>query len=391
MGQDGAVVDPFQSARLGPLTLRNRFLKAATFEGMADNGLVSDRLVEFHRDIAAGGVAMTTLAYLAVSEEGRGAPNEIVVRPEAARGLQHLADAVHAEGALVSAQIGHAGPVAAATGGRALTPSRLFSPVSMGFTRAATPFDIQRVIEDFAASAAIVRDAGFDAVEVHLGHGYLLSSFLSPDTNRRKDEWGGSLAARAELPRRVLSAVREAVGPHCAVLAKLNMNDGTPHGLLEPESLAVAQLIEREGTVDALVLTGGSSFRNPMYLLRGDVPLRELAANFPLHIRAGMRLFGRGFLRSYPFEEGFFLQQAEQFRAALAMPIVALGGINRLDTMQRALDSGFEFVALGRALLHEPGIVNRWRDGNRAPGACTHCNRCMPTIYSGTHCPLVSR
>jgi len=196
---------------------------------MADNGLVSDRLVEFHRAIAAGGVAMTTLAYLAVSEEGRGAPNEIVVRPEAAPGLQHLADAVHAEGALVSAQIGHAGPVAAATGGRALTPSRLFSPVSMGFTRAATQFDIQRVIENFAASAAIVRDAGFDAVEVHLGHGYLLSSFLSPDTNRRKDEWGGSLAARAELPRRVLSAVREAVGPHCAVLAKLNMNDVVYH------------------------------------------------------------------------------------------------------------------------------------------------------------------
>lgn len=385
------MVSPFEPASLGPLTLRNRIIKAATFEGMADDGLVTDRLIDFHRAVAAGGAAMTTLAYLAVSTEGQGAPNEIVVRREAVPGLARLVDAVHAEGALASAQLGHAGPVASATGQRGLTPSRLFSPVSMRLTRAATHADIERVVRDFGDSAALLRDAGFDAVEVHLGHGYLLSSFLSPDLNRRTDQWGRTVEGRAEFARRVLEVVREAMGPDRAVLAKLNMNDGTPGGLSDVDSIATARILERDGTIDALVLTGGSSFRNPMYLLRGDVPLRELAANFPLPIRTGMRLFGKRFLKHYPFEEGFFLDQAQSFRAALSLPLVALGGITRIDTVQRALEDGFELVALGRALLHEPGIVNRWRSTNLAPSGCTHCNQCMPTIYTGTRCTLVAR
>lgn len=385
------MVSPFEPASLGPLTLRNRIIKAATFEGMADDGLVSDRLIDFHRTVAAGGAAMTTLAYLAISAEGQGAPNEIVVRREAVPGLARLVDAVHAEGALASAQLGHAGPVAGATGQRGLAPSRIFSPVSMRFTRAATHADIERVVREFGESAALLRDAGFDAVEVHLGHGYLLSSFLSPDLNRRTDQWGRTVEGRAELARRVLEAVREAMGPDRAVLAKLNMNDGTPGGLSDAESIATARMLERDGSVDALVLTGGSSFRNPMYLLRGDVPLRELAANFSLPIRTGMRLFGKRFLRDYPFEEGFFLEQAQAFRGALSLPLVVLGGITRIDTVQRALEDGMEFVALGRALVHEPGIVNRWHERNLSPSGCTHCNQCMPTIYTGTRCPLVTR
>lgn len=385
------MVDPFQPATLGPLTLRNRFIKSATFEGMAEHGLVSDRLIDFHRTVAAGGAAMTTVAYLAVSPEGQGAPNEIVVRPKAVQGLARLVDAVHAEGARASAQLGHAGPVAAATGRRGLTPSRIFSPVSMRYTRRATRVDLERVISDFATAAGLLRDAGFDAVELHLGHGYLLSSFLSPDLNRRTDQWGGTIEGRAELARRVADAVRAAVDDGCAVLAKLNMNDGTPKGLNDADSIAVARMLEADGTVDALVLTGGSSFRNPMYLLRGEVPLQELAANFSFPIRTGMRLFGQRFLKAYPFQEGFFLEQARRFRGALSMPLVALGGISRLDTARTALDDGFDFVALGRALLHEPGIVNRWASHNTAPSDCTHCNQCMPTIYSGTRCTLGNR
>jgi 2,4-dienoyl-CoA reductase-like NADH-dependent reductase (Old Yellow Enzyme family) len=177
---DAAPVDPFAPADLGPVRLRNRFIKAATFEGMAKRGLVTDRLVDFHRTMAAGGLGMTTLAYLAVSPDGQGAPAEIVVRPEAVDGLARLADAVHEEGAAVSAQLGHAGPVAAGTGHTGLAPSRIFSPMAMRFTKAVTEGDIARITDDFGTAAGLLAQAGFDAVEVHLGHGYLPSSFLAP-------------------------------------------------------------------------------------------------------------------------------------------------------------------------------------------------------------------
>jgi 2,4-dienoyl-CoA reductase-like NADH-dependent reductase (Old Yellow Enzyme family) len=384
-----SAVDPFAPVGLGPTTAPNRFIKAATFEGMAKKGLVTDRLVDFHRTMARGGVGMTTLAYLAVSPDGRGAPAEIVVREDALPGLARLAEAVHAEGALASAQLGHAGPVAAGTGHTGLAPSRVFSPVAMKFTRAVTEGDIERITGDFARAAGVLRDAGFDAVEVHLGHNYLLSAFLSPALNKRRDRWGGSVANRVEFSRRVVRAVREAVGPSMALLVKLNMDDGYPGGLWLDESLEAARLLESDGVVDAFELTGGSSFKNPMYYFRGEVPLEEMAAAFRQPVRTGFKLMGKRFLREYPFEEAYFLPYARQFREVLSTPIVLLGGINRLGTVQAALDEGFAFVAMGRALLREPDLLRRWRAGATGEGLCVHCNKCMPTIYRGTHCVLV--
>jgi 2,4-dienoyl-CoA reductase-like NADH-dependent reductase (Old Yellow Enzyme family) len=380
--------DPFAPAGLGPIRLRNRIIKAATFEGMAPDHVVTDRLIDFHRTMAAGGLGMTTVAYLAVSRDGQGAPGEIVMRPEAVPGLARLAEAVHAEGAAVSAQIGHAGPVARA-GHTGLAPSRVFSLPGMRFTRAVSDDDIHRVIGDFASAAALLADAGFDAVEVHLGHNYLPSAFLSPALNKRTDRWGGSVANRAELARRIVLAVRDAAGGSMAVLAKLNMVDGYRGGIWLDESLEAARLLESDGGLDALELTGGSSFRNPMYLFRGDAPVHEMAAMFPQPIRFGMKLVGPRMFRTYPFEEAYFLPFARQFREALTMPLVLLGGINRLDTIQGALDEGFEFVAMGRALLREPDLLARWQAGDTTESLCIHCNKCMPTIYEGTHCVLV--
>ncbi len=383
-------IDPFAPARLGPIELRNRFVKAATFEGMAHKGLVTDRLVDFHRAMAAGGVGMTTLAYLAVSPEGQGAPAEIVVRPEAVPGLARLVDTVHAAGARASAQLGHAGPVAAGTGHTGLAPSRVFTPMAMKFTRAVTDDDIDRITRDFAAAAVLLRDAGFDAVELHLGHNYLLSAFLSPALNKRKDKWGGSVANRVEFARRVTRAVRDSVGRDMAVLAKLNMADGYRRGLEIDDSLAAARLLESDGVLDAIELTGGSSFRNPMYLFKGDAPIKEMAAAFPQPIRTAFKLFGKRFLHEYPFEEAYFLPMARQFRAELALPLILLGGVNRVETVHAALAEGFEFVAMGRALLREPDLIAQWHAGRTAEATCIHCNKCMPTIYGGTHCVLVN-
>jgi 2,4-dienoyl-CoA reductase-like NADH-dependent reductase (Old Yellow Enzyme family) len=381
--------DPFAPATLGPLQLRNRFIKAATFEGMAERNLVSDRLIDFHRTAAAGGLGMTTVAYLAVSPDGQGAPAEIIVRPEAVDGLRRLAEAVHAEGAAISAQLGHAGPVAAGTGRTGLAPSRIFSPIAMKFTKAVTEDDIARITRDFATAAKLLQDAGFDAVEVHLGHNYLLSAFLSPALNKRTDKWGGSVRNRAEFSRQVVRAVRAAVGPSMAVTAKLNMADGYDGGIWLNESIEAAQLLESDAVLDALELTAGSSLKNPMYLFKGEAPIAEMAKAFPQPLRTGFKLMGSRFLPSYPFEEGYFLPYARQFRAALTMPLILLGGINRIETVHRAMADGFQFVAMGRALLREPELLNRWQQGSTSEGLCVHCNKCMPTIYSGTHCVLV--
>lgn len=381
----------FQPGRLGPITLKNRIIKAATFEGAAPRGQVSNALVEFHTKVAAGGVAMTTVAYLAVSPEGRTDRNCVLLVPESLPGLRRLTDAVHAQGALVSAQIGHAGPVANPKSNRlpSLAPSRRVG-LTGSVSKAITEADIERVTGDYERGAAVAVEAGFDAVEIHLGHNYLLSSFLSPKLNRRTDGWGGSLANRARFARQVVERVRLAVRDQVALTAKVNMADGVPGGLWLDESVAFARMLEADGHLDALELTGGSSLSNPMYLFRGDAPLEEFGATLPGPLRAGFRLAGHRFMPSYPFEEAFFLPYARQFREALSMPLILLGGINRLDTVERAIDLGFAFVAMGRALLREPDLIAKMQKGTSRESLCVHCNKCMPTIYSGTRCVLVT-
>ncbi|MEW2357094.1 NADH:flavin oxidoreductase [Spirillospora sp. NPDC029432] len=382
--------DVFEPARLGPLTLRNRTIKAATFEGMTKGALVTDELIEFHRRHAAGGVGMTTVAYCAVQPEGRTERDQIWMRPEALPGLRRLTDAVHAEGAAASAQIGHAGPVAngKSNGLPSLGPSASFNAQSLRMTRRATRADIERITRAHADAALLAVEAGFDAVEIHLGHNYFASSFLSPKINKRDDGYGGSLANRAKVALGVVRAVRDAVGDRIAILAKFNMDDGVPGGFWLDESLQVARWLERAGGVDALELTAGSSLLNPMYLFRGEAPVREFAATFPQPQRLGIQLVGDRFIRAYPYEEAYLLDGARQFRAALDLPLVLLGGITERATMDRAMAEGFQFVAMARALLREPDLIDRIQAEPRTRSLCVHCNKCMPTIFSGTHCVL---
>ncbi len=223
-----------------------------------------------------------------------------------------------------------------------------------------------------------------------MGHNYLLSAFLSPKLNRRDDQFGGSVENRARFARTVLRTVRDAVGPETTVTAKLNMADGVDGGLWVDESLEAAALFEADGSLDALELTGGSSLANPMYLFRGEAPLREFGATLPPPVRLGFRVLGHRFLRTYPFEEAFFLPYARQFQRALRTPIILLGGITELTTIESALAEGFAFVAMARALLREPDLPNLMQAGATRSSLCIHCNKCMPTIYSGTRCVLVA-
>jgi 2,4-dienoyl-CoA reductase-like NADH-dependent reductase (Old Yellow Enzyme family) len=381
----------FAPAKLGPLTLRNRIVKAATFEGVMPRGAVTDELIEFHARVARGGAALTTVAYCAVSPGGRVHRNTMVMTDEIVGDLRRLTDAVHAEGALVSAQIGHAGLVANTRSNRGptLAPSTRFSAPAMGRVRGATLAQLDEVVEDFERAARVAVAAGFDAIEVHLGHNYLLSSFFSPNLNKRRDDLGGSIANRARFPRRVVEAVRRAAGDEVAVLAKLNMADGVPKGLWLDESLQVAAMLEQDGHLDAIELTGGSSLLNGMYFFRGDVPMAEFIAAQPRVVGWGLKVVGSRIFPKLPYEEAFFLPMARQFRAALSMPLILLGGINELATIERAMGEGFEFVAMARALLREPDLPNKLAEHASTAGLCIHCNKCLPTIYSGTRCVLV--
>lgn len=379
--------------KLGPLTLKNRFIKAATFEGRMPRGEVTDDLIEFHTEVARGGAAMTTVAYCAISAGGRVHRDTMVLDRRGAQALRRLTDAVHAEDTLVSAQIGHAGLVANTRSNRmkTLAPSTRLSAPAMALVRGATIDQLETVISDFGAAARNAVDAGFDAIEVHLGHGYLVSSFFSPNLNRRTDRFGGDMVRRAELARRVVERVRREAGDSVAVVAKFNMDDGVRGGFWLTDSLPTARLLEADGHLDALELTGGSSLLNPMYYFRGEVPMAEFIASQPAVVGLGLRVIGRRLFRTYPFEEAYFLPQARQFRETLSMPLILLGGVNNLDTVETAMAEGFEFVAMARALLRDPGLINKFRESTAREGLCVHCQKCMATIYGGTRCVLRSQ
>ncbi|MFF0108108.1 NADH:flavin oxidoreductase [Streptomyces hirsutus] len=388
-----AAPDVLAPAKLGPVELRNRVIKAATYEGLSHRALVTKDLVDFHVAYARGGVGMTTVAYCAVAKEGRTDRHQIHWTDEAMPGLRVLTDAVHAEGAAVSAQIGHGGPVAnpKGNGAPALSPSKHFHATTLSFAQEASTADIRRITGAHGQAARRAVEAGFDAVEVHLGHNYLASSFLSPRVNHRTDAYGGSLENRARFAREIMRAVRDAVGGRIAVIAKMNMDDGVPGGFWLDEAIPVAQWLEQDGSVDALEMTAGSSLLNPMYLFKGDAPLKEFAAIMPQPIKLGVRAVGKRFLRSYPYRDAYLLEDARQIRAAVKLPMILLGGITDKPVMDLAMREGFEFVAMARALLREPDLVNRLRDDAGTPSLCIHCNKCMPTNFTGTRCVLVDR
>jgi 2,4-dienoyl-CoA reductase-like NADH-dependent reductase (Old Yellow Enzyme family) len=386
-----AMLDPLSPAQLGPVTLRNRVIKAATSEGRSPHGLVTDDLIDFHVRYARGGVGMTTVAYCCVASEAASAPGQIVMSRAALPGLQRLTDAVHAAGAAISAQLGHAGVVAhkRLTGVTPVAPSRFVNPASMAYCREITRDEIVVVIDQFGAAAEVAIDAGFDAVELHFGHLYLPSSFLSPLINRRKDEYGGDIDNRSRLVREIAQRVRDVVGDRIAVIAKLDMDDGVPGSIWIDEALRSAQLLDADATLDALELTQGSSVFKPMYLFRGDVPVKEFATVMPAAMRLPLRVVGKWAMGDYPYEDLYMLPAARQFVPVMRnTKLILLGGITNREHLDTGMREGFGFMAMGRALLREPGLVNAMHSDPAVRSRCTHNNKCMVTVFGRTHCVL---
>ena len=383
----------FTPAKLGSQRLRNRIIKSATFEGMSPGGVASPALTEHHTELARGGVAMTTVAYCSVSEDGRTFEDQLSLRRESWPQLRQLTESVHREGAAASLQLGHCGffTKLGPRSRRPLSASRSFNAYGalrgLAFSQAMTHDDISKLTEDFVAAAKTAADLGFDAVELHLGHGYLLSQFLSPATNRREDEYGGTLEGRMKLPIEVVSRVRAALPPSVSVLAKTNLDDGFPGGLGIEEAVRVAQGLEGAGA-DALVLSGGFTSRSAFFLLRGDRPLRGMIQVEKSALqRLAMRIFGPVLVRKWPFEELFFLPLAREVRQAVSLPLALLGGAVSTENLAAAMTEGFEFV--GRALIADPDLVLRMQSGETDRSRCTHCNECVVEMdRGGVRCVL---
>jgi len=380
----------FTPVRLGSLRLPNRLVRAGCYEGLARGGDITNELVEHHRLLATGGIAMTTLGYLAVAADGRGFAHELWARPELAPQLGRFADAVHAAGAAASVQLVHCGFFSnpSVIGARPLGASVKFCMYRGAVCAEMTEAQIDEKTADFARAALLAKRNGFDAVELHAGHGYLISQFLSPWTNHRRDRYGGSLENRMRFPAAGVRAVREAVGPDFPVLVKLNQRDGFPGGVEIEEALEIARRFEREGA-SALVPSCGFTSRYPsLYMMRGNVPVREMAANGPnAAVRMATRLFGGVFARRYPFEPLFLLEGSRRIRAAVRIPVVYVGGAWTLTDMEKALDAGCSFIQIGRPTIRDPELPNRLRSGEVAESDCDQCNRCVSAMdAAGVEC-----
>lgn len=376
--------------RLRGLELRNRVIKSATFEGMTPGGAPSRALIDHHRELAAGGVGLTTVAYAAVEPDGRSFSEQMVLSPEVCGGLRALTDAVHAEGGAASIQLTHCGfftKLGRADGGRPRAPSRVFNAYGalsgIPFGQAMTEAEIIALVGAFARASDLAVGAGFDAVELHMGHGYLLSQFLTPGINRRRDRWGGSLGNRLRMPLAVVAAVREAIGEDVPIIAKINLSDGLRAGLEIDEATQVAASLERAG-VDLLVLSGGYTSKTPFFLLRGGRPLRDMiAVEKSRPQKLALRLFGPLYVRRYDFQEMFLRDLALCVRRAVTMPLALLGGVVGRENLAVAAADGFECVAMARALIADPDLVLRMTRGELERTRCDACNRCVALMDAG--------
>lgn len=372
---------PFQ---LGPITLRNRVIRAAAFEGMCPGNRVSQALIDYHRSVAAGGVGMTTVAYAAVHRTGLSFPHQLWLNDDAVPDLKKLTDAVHREGAACSIQLGHCGNMAkrAVTKSRPMAPSARINLYGPTFPKAISQSEIKEITNAFGKAVGRAREAGFDAVEIHAGHGYLISQFLSPYTNKRIDDYGGSLKNRARFMREVMEEVMQAAGNDMAVMVKMNMHDGFKGGVDREEALQIAEMLEASGA-HALVLSGGFVSKAPMYILRGAMPVKVLAhfMDNPL-MRSFVRLFGKQLIPSQPFKEAYFLDDALQFRKRVKLPLVYVGGLVSREKMDEVLGHGFELLAMARALIHDPAFVQKLMDEELECSGCDTCNYCIARMYT---------
>ena len=378
----------FTPYQLGPITLRNRTIRSAAFENMAYNNRPSEDLYNYHTAVARGGVGMTTVAYCAVNRSGVSFDGQLWMREEIIPELKRLTDGIHAEGAKASIQLGHCGNMTHyyTCGCMPVGPSSGFNLYSPTIVRGLKEAEIMELVKDFGRAVNMCREAGFDCVEIHAGHGYLISQFLSPYVNKRRDKFGGSLENRMRFMKLVLAEVMRCAGDDMAVVVKHNMYDGFKSGIQIPESIQIAKEIEAAG-VHGIVLSAGFVSKAPMAVMRGAMPIKTLAYYMDMAkfwwLKAALHLVGRILMPTVPFQEAYFLEDAKKFRAELKCPLIYVGGLVSRAKIDEVLNEGFECVQMARALVHDTDFVNKLAASDETyRSGCKHSNYCIGRMYT---------
>lgn len=361
--------------RIGKVEIRNRFIRSATAETLADEkGFITEGYRELHLNLARSGVGLLFTGHCYVHPGGKHTPGMTGVDRDVQVGpLEGLTRSIHAEGARIFAQMNHAGSQSALPEIEPLAPSPVPNPKSGRTPRAASQEEIAEIIKAFGDSARRVKAAGFDGVHIHAAHGYLLSEFLSPHTNRREDSWGGPLENRQRLLLEVVRAVRRAVGEDFAITVKLGMRDFVPGGLSLDEALATAALLDQAG-VSAIEVSSGLASPAVEYSLQYAGLSRKRA------LEDG--LFHRVFAKPRP--EAYFLEEARRVRQRVRCAVILVGGLRTVETMEAVIAEGVaDFVSLARPFIREPDLVRQIERGRRGVVDCTSCNMCIQ--HSGIH------
>jgi 2,4-dienoyl-CoA reductase-like NADH-dependent reductase (Old Yellow Enzyme family) len=350
----------FESSSIGPLTLKNRFIRSATWEGMAESdGRVSPRLIEYLTTLARGGMGLIITGHTYVRGDGQASPYQLGLdRESLTNGLKSLARSVHAEGGKIILQLSHAGSFAAEKLTRTVPLAvSVYNGLASSARKEITEKEIRELIEAFTLAALRAKSAGFDGVELHSAHGYLLSQFLSPIYNRRTDAFGGSVENRIRIHLEILKAIRDKTGPF-PVLIKMNGQDHAEGGLTLEDARTVAQLLEAAG-FDAVDISGGLQRGSRLKPTHPDIRVEE--------------------------NEAFFSEDARFIKQGIRIPVILVGGIRSLKTSEKLINSRTaDFIAMSRPFISEPDLVRRWETGDRRPSTCISDNRCFRPGLKGT-------
>jgi 2,4-dienoyl-CoA reductase-like NADH-dependent reductase (Old Yellow Enzyme family) len=351
--------DLFSSNTINTLILANRFVRSATWEGMAaDDGAVTPKLVATMEALAQGGVGLIISSHAYVSPEGQAGPWQLgIYKDELVDGLGGMTSAVHGAGGKIVAQLAHAGQLAAEqlTGRPPLSVSDLAG--SSLSHREMTARDLQALVTAFARAAERAKAAGFDGVQIHAAHGYLLNQFLSPAFNRRSDAYGGGIENRARILREVVQAIRKSVGPDYPILVKLSSRDFIDNGLTLEDSCRAAAILVEAG-IDAIELSGGSATDKALSPSRPGIDTAD--------------------------KEAYYQEEARTFKKQISVPLILVGGIRSLEVAERLLAGGVaDYISMSRPLIREPGLINRWKAGDRRRATCLSENRCFSPALKG--------
>ncbi len=379
----------FTPYQLGPITLRNRFIRSAAFENMCKDNAPTQLLHDYHVSVARGGVGMTTIAYCAVDLSGVSFDGQLYVHDDILPALRRLTDDIHAEGAKASIQLGHCGnmthfytchcmPVSASNG------LNLYSPT---LHRRLKVNEIHQLAKKFGEAVDFCREAGFDCVEIHAGHAYLISQFISPRTNHRRDEYGGSFENRVRFMNEVLDEVMLHAKDDMAVVVKTNMWDDCWRGSDIEEGIKVAKEIARH-KVHGIVLSGGTVSASPMTILGGAMPVKTLAHYMPMKtfwwlkgaLRAGA---GKMMIPAVPFKELYFMDKAKRFQQEITdVPLIYVGGVQSGDNCQQIMDEGFDLFQIAHVLIKDPDFVKHVQENPHYHAGCGRSNYCVGRMYT---------